>query len=365
MKKVYILILILIILFLIFFPRKNNKNSNINYIINGFNVNENIKNNKTYIKITNKEDNYYYTLDNKYKKIVKNIELYSDKVYNCIYITFNNDTNSNDLICNKDNINYLYSTGEIKSSTLDSYYETLLKQNKIKLLYNDITTYDKKDLFTFYTNNIIKTLFITTYKGLYVIDDNIEEINLFDSDVYEQDIKVFYKDKYIIANYNEQYDFNSFYIVDLKTKKVSTMKSKYNISFNSELIADNDYIYLKDKDNDKNYIIDIENKIVKLIEEVKITQYIKDYKIVKEIDNTYYLEKDNVLYKTSNTNLEDITYLFNLNNKKNIQIGKSYICFNNDIDLLCYYKNTYQTLLTNNEFKFNKTINYYIYERIR
>ena len=362
LKKKNIFILITIVLLFIFLPKKINKIHNINYVINGFNVSENIKDNKTYIVVN---DKYYYLLNEKHKKIVRNIELYSDEEYSCIYLTFNNDTNSNDLICEKDGINYLYSTSAINSETLNNNCNELVNNNKIKLLYNDKTTYEKKDLFKIYTNNIQKDyiFYLTSYKGLYAIDKSIEEINLFDLDVYEQDVKIFTKDKYIIANYNQKYEFNSLYVVDLKTKKISTIKFKYNISFNSNMFLYENNVYIKDLENDKTYIVDINNKTLKLTNISNNYQYIKEYKLLKQIDNTYYLEKDSKLYKSNYNSLDGITYLLDLNDKNNLQIGNSYICWILDTDITCYYKNSYQLLASSDEFKFNKTINYHIYEK--
>ena len=65
LKKKNIFILITIVLLFIFLPKKISKIHNINYVINGFNVSENIKDNKTYIVVN---DKYYYLLNEKYKK---------------------------------------------------------------------------------------------------------------------------------------------------------------------------------------------------------------------------------------------------------------------------------------------------------
>lgn len=365
-KKQYIIIILLIIFVLIFLPRNLKNNDSVNYVINGFNVSENINNNKTNIAITNNEIKYYYILDKKDKKVVSNIELYKDDNYNCLYLTFNDRTNINDLVCIKDNINYYYSTGVIKNEKIDNYYNELISQKKINRLYNDKATYQKKDLYTFYTNNILDEyiLFISTYKGLYKIDKDIEEINLFDKDVYDQRIKAFIKNKYVIANYNQQYDFDSFYVVDLKSEKISTIKSKYNISFNSSINYDENYIYLHDLDNDKYYELDIDNKSIRLINKITNNlKYLNNYEILKKIDNTYYIKKNNILYKSNYENLVDLTHLFDISDKYNLQIGKNYICFNEDLELICYYNNSYQTIVSNNEFKFNKTINYYFYKK--
>lgn len=81
------------------------------------------------------------------------------------------------------------------------------------------------------------------------------------------------------------------YVVDLKTKKISTIKFKYNISFNSNMFLYENNVYIKDLENDKTYIVDINNKTLKLTDISNNYQYIKEYKLLKQIDNTYYLEK--------------------------------------------------------------------------
>lgn len=368
MKKKYLIVFIIFILILSLIGLINKENST-NYFIDDFEIEEKLINGKTHLTIKKDDKTYYYLFnENKGKKIVQKIDYYNDKEYSCIFLNFKDGTNINDLLCYKGKINYYLSTIKSKTPVLSSVFDALVRNNKIEIKTNDIFNSENIDLYRIYTNNIYDDLglALTTYKGLYILSNkNFKEINLFDNDVYEQKVKTFIDDKYVIANYNQLYDFDSFYVVDLKSKKTEKIKIKYKLSFNSEIVHKEDNaIYLYDKDNNKNYKFDFKTKNIVLLKESPKYEIrmIDDYQILKEIDNNYYLIKNNSLYKINNDKIEELIYLLDLRDKSDIKIEGNYICWLENIDINCYYKNSFIKIASNNEFSFNKNISFQIFE---
>lgn len=367
MNKKYLFVAIIIIVFLFLLSKILEDDDVIRYKIDNFEVQEKLEDGKSHITVQLNNKFYYYLLDSTKKRNVKNIELYEDAMDSCLFITFNNDFRMNDMICYRDGMNYYFSTLTNPSSTVKIAYENLVNSGKIKPTVDDKSKLEKLDLFTVYSNNLSKDFIfsLTSYKGLYILEkDKIKEIKLFDKDVYDQKLKLFLNHYYIIANYNMQYDFNSFYIVDLKTEKVDKFNFKYSISFNSDIIYIEDGIfYLNDNDNKKQYRIDIIKKTIQLLDDKppeRLTKYIDGFEVISEDKYGYYLAKNNILYRTNSKMLTDILYLFDISGKSNIKLNNDYICWLEDNHIVCYYENGIKTILSSDEFSFNKTLDYYI-----
>src|SRR5699024_9122246 len=81
----------------------------------------------------------------------------------------------------------------------------------------------------------ISKIGMSHYRGLYIIDQDgsVENITLFSSDHYDQVLHTFLDGYYFVANYNESYDFQEIYLVNLKTAKVDTITMPVRISFDS------------------------------------------------------------------------------------------------------------------------------------
>lgn len=394
-KKSKLIILIIILTILVLLCKLIFTISTVKYKITYNNKEFNIEekyNDNIYIKI--KVDNKVYPIrlyeKTKSRKLIKNLYYYSDNDYSCI-LPIINDTVKVDMMCYKDNIIYDYHLIAGENNELDEYVKNikLYDINKFKDITNDktnigsVTTYSKK-----YIKN---KMAITNYRGLIVDNKNIE---LFKKDVYDNKLSVFFDYYYLVADYNNDYVFKYFYVVDLLNNNVYKIKSKTEISLDSYIqgVVDNK-VYLYDKDNEKQYRIDVVKKKVDLIgSENSIKFYtnnkwqtISSTKANKEIyfnyntldnnftnydsfidaDNYYYLFKKNSnkydLYRVDKNEL-DIVKFITVVPTMQIYYNKDYIYYQ-DGDSIYYYSDSsgLQKMLENSELKFNNTIKYYIY----
>lgn len=396
-KKTKVLVLLFFLIILIIICRSILTFDSITYKLNidgdKIKVKEIVNNDNYYIEIKNNKNIYpvriYDDLNNK-RKVVKDIYLYSDKNIECILPVIN-DKLYTDMMCYKDEILYDYHTLIGENDSLDKYVDSIKLYNINDYKNNEIDTKSigtvKYNIF----NNVKNTVAITTYKGLIINDI---EINLFKKDIYNNELSIFINNYYVIADYEKNYSFNKFYIVDLNTKKVTNMESKADISYDSYIqgIVDNK-IYLYDKDNENQYEIDIkENKInivssddyikyysnkkwekmnkVKANKEIyfnyeTLDNNFSNYDHVEEVNNYYYLfKKDGIsykLYRVDKDNIDVYKYI--------IDVPTTNIYFNNNYlyyvykNKLFYYSDSVgiKTILENSELEFNDTIKYNIY----
>ena len=218
---------------------------------------------------------------------------------------------------------------------------------------------------------------------------------MFKNDVYDNRISAFVDGYYIVADYDKNFEFNNFYVINLKNQKISKLKSKDAISLDSyiEGIVDNK-VYLYDKDNENQFEINVKKGSIKKIststqinyyekgtwskrnkqsankelyfDYTSLNNYFTDYDYVLESEYYYYLfEKSSnnnyKLYRVDKNNIDVIKYILDIKTTK-INAEKDYFYYV-DEDRLCYYSDStgLQILLTNQELKFNNSIKYYIY----
>lgn len=362
-----------------------------------------------FFEISYENEKYYVQTSLDYKKkerVLKEIYHIKANEYSCIYPIFLEEKVDTDVICVKNNIQYNYHTIRKEDTQIDSFV------NKMKLKGYDATLYvDRKNdiikqsLYTLYPNNIVENHFVAfnTYKGIQIIsnkNEKIKSIALFDKDVYNQKLKAITKDYYFIVNYNQNYEFDSFYLVNIENETYKKIELENTISFDSYIqgVIGND-VYLFDKNSNIQYKINTsKNKISVLGDEIKGYQIYEngkwETKPLKEVvnreilfDNTdeysfgnykflgksndkysgyyYYYEKVNDGYQIYRANVqskEQVTYLTTITSIDNVKIAYDYIYFieNNEI---CYYHDLtgVRTLLTYNELQFNKNLTYFPY----
>ena len=379
------LLLIPIILVIIIIGIKSINKNTIKYKIESndhlYSVLEKRNKNNYYFEISYNKRIYPITIFNlnKGKKLITKIYDYISDEYQCILPVFD-DKVLTDMICYKNDIMYNYQVLKDTDAMLDKYVESIKEykpygeENSSESRYNNILT--------FY-DNINRKVSITTYKGLIIDKDEIE---LFDKDVYNNKISVYMDNYYITADYNSNYEFEKFYVVNLSSKEVFTIKSKEPISFDSYIqgIVDNK-IYLFDPENEIQYEIDPKNKKIAITsndyikyysnnkwskvsvkqakkellftydEQGKYSEYDKYY------ENNYYvyLIKDNSLYRLNKNKINIKNYILDIP-VTDISIGEDYLYYIDDCSLYYYSDLTgLKLVLTNKEF--NKNIKYYIY----
>ena len=206
---------------------------------------------------------------------------------------------------------------------------------------------------------------IYNYRGFYLINkEKTKEIELFKDDIYTLDL-AYQKDNYLIVpNYNQNYFFNTFFIIDINNGKVEEVKFDYEISFESEFLGEfKNNIYLIDKKSEKQYKIDIRKEI---IEEVPL-QLIRNGKLNKVTFQT--IVNNNYKFSSSETvNYKIIdNYLYRIVNNYKIKISDKeidkIIKYENDNVYYLYNENLYMynnlygevKLLSNFEWNFNNT----------
>ncbi len=386
MKKRYIFIIVFLIILVLFIRRTNNKTIKYKVKTNNelFSIIE--KNNKNYyyydIKWNKKEYPINIFKSNIKKKSINKIYNYNDDIYSCILPLFNGEILT-DIMCYKDNVIYNYQAIKNESEKLDKYVDSI---EEYKTLYKDTTKENKyNNIITFY-NDVGKSISITTYKG---IISKEKDVKLFDKDVYSNKISAYVDKYYITADYNSNYEFNKFYIVNLNDNEISTIKVKNPISFDSYVqgIVDNK-VYIFDPENEIQYEIELKNKKINITSDENIKYYsnkkwskvsvkqakkelLFDYSSLDNIYNEYdrvyensyyyYCIKKNKLYRINKNNTKVKTYIIDLPvNEITIQDDYLYYVDNNE---LYYYSDItgLKILLTNREFEFNKYIKYYIY----
>ena len=143
------------------------------------------------------------------------------------------------------------------ANSLTEYGYNVNKWNDNK----ELQSYEK---ITIYPNNIIDNhhLVLTNYKGIYLVNPSLgnkmENIELFESDVYKRPISMIFKNYYVTADYNQQYRFNKIITVDLTNNKTKEIHCGSEISFDSYIQGTHDNsIFIFDRNSKKQYEIDL------------------------------------------------------------------------------------------------------------
>lgn len=390
MKKLFKLFLVIVLFYLLFNMFINKNTNTINYQVKNietFNIKEVYENNKYYYEININGITFNFDVNYKLKKKnVIDVKTYKDSNYICILPVFESNKTYTDIICKKNDIQYLYNTMEDKPYDLVQF-----RNNLIDIYRNSEISSEFKSLgfLKIYTDNFEenKYVIVNNYKGVYLLSKNyIKDVALFNSDVYNQNIKGVIEKYYIIADYNEKHEFSKFNIVDIETGKISVLKTKYKISIESVLQGIyNNKLYIYDEDNKKQYEVDplkmtcnivgTDKKGIKLynteFKTYKISE-IKDFRFnfdkyeenLKTIDGdeTYYYLSGDYIYKKYYASENKTTLFKNIYNE--IKYNKDYICALKDSDIYCYDGiNSVKKMLNYKELLFNRNITFYAYRK--
>lgn len=421
MKKLFNLLIVLIILYFgieISFVNLN-KGHKLEYNIRNKDYKFKVK--EIYTQKKKKEkNNYYFEIKvndyvfnyqtyNNYNRanyIIKKIDYFEDSSYKCINIKDKNDKSISDVICIKDNIEYYYNSIKNKDKQLDKFVSNLKGYKKHT---DDKSEKIKATPITLYTKNIVDKHYIAlqNYKGVYLINkkDKVKNVSIFKNDIYTNESSIVSDKYYISADYNQEYKFHEFYLIDLKNGKKKIIASDDEISLESYIQGTiGKEVYLFDKLSKLQYRINLKNNTVKIsgrvsegIQDYKDNKFIigsaydatnkkvlfneytsstnfnnKEYTKVEKVGNKlsgyYYLyeKKDNSynVYRASVQNKKIITYLFTTDDIDNIYYHDDYVYFK-DGKYIKYYQNDLgiKTLLKDNEFEFNKSLKFGLYVR--
>ena len=389
----------LIIFLLIFIGLKQvlfifDKGHTVNYNIGNFNIKETYssKENNYYFKIESDKFKTNFQIKENYKKSEKIIKkLYYKKIddYNCLFPIFKGDRQITDIMCTKDNIIYYANT--LKNEKIEKEFKKYNYKNNYQDNTQEIPISNTQSI---YKENIKKNTYIAleTYKGLKLFNGKETEIKIFENDVYKKPISIFTDKYYLVADYNSEYTFNKMYLVNIINGEKITIRSYDDISFDSYMMGKTeDKIYLFDKENNKQYEINLKDKMINQIgnkdnikyyngkwttitlneakSEKRFTTYkdIKGYEKVDKINNYLYLyKKDNNTYKVYRADIKNKklkTYLFDTTDLTNITYIKDEIYYKNKITFNIYSNNGFRKLISDKEIEFNSDISFGVYEK--
>lgn len=355
-----------------------------------FKINEVYKNKKYYFKITSKDLVYSFEIPDEFhkkKEVITKIYSYQKDDLYCIYPMVEKNENTN-ILCSKNNKSYAYTNYE---KELTPFIETLKKQGYNSPSWQEKSNSSKKiETLSAYQNNIKEKTYIYIYKynGFFSISkDSLEQIKLFENDTYINHLGTNIDKYYLIPNYDQKYDYDELYVIDMTNNKVKQRNLKYKISKDSYIngVIDNE-LYIFDKDELKQYKISKKGKKIKEVgnkedgalyynlkfetksvydfrdEELKF-KTIKDYiSQVEKNTSINYLQKteDTYYYQTKNNDV----YYYNLNSKTKVllfnqkisdfTLVKDTLYFISDDTLYSYnFQEGLKKLITYSELSFN------------
>lgn len=355
-----------------------------------FKINEVYKNKKYYFKITSKDLVYSFEIPDEFhkkKEVITKIYSYQKDDLYCIYPMIEKNENTN-ILCSKNNKSYAYTNYE---KELTPFIETLKKQGYNSPSWQEKSNSSKKiETLSAYQNNIKEKTYIYIYKynGFFSISkDSLEQIKLFENDTYINHLGTNIDKYYLIPNYDQKYDYDELYVIDMTNNKVKQRNLKYKISKDSYIngVIDNE-LYIFDKDELKQYKISKKGKKIKEVgnkedgalyynlkfetksvydfrdEELKF-KTIKDYiSQVEKNTSINYLQKteDTYYYQTKNNDV----YYYNLNSKTKVllfnqkisdfTLVKDTLYFISDDTLYSYnFQEGLKKLITYSELSFN------------
>ena len=315
MKKIIpvIVILIAIFIFVIIFTNKEREYT-VSYELNGFSIIEKYDFNYYTFNVKKDDIELDFAFDHKYttkRKIVEEVKC--------------DDEDDNKKLC-----------------SLRAFDETKfisVKENKLySLFYGSNSDYNDKVLNTVDNINLyddLSTILVWDSYGFKDITNN-KEYNFIDKEQYDNPLTYQYDNYLIVPDYNQSKTFNVFYVIDIKEKKMSKWKLKYNISFNSYFLGDNNgLVYLFDRDNEREYTLDIIKKKIKKVSdsnggisyEGRVVNYsLSDlkYKDIHFKNNKLenYTIKDNKLYLNYYGSTKNIELVYNLEVKSIVSTAK-------------------------------------------
>lgn len=283
MKKVieYLLALALFFLVFQFIVTLFIKEYTYNYIIEKadktYQITEEFKykNKKSFYNFKIEENNkvyrYFFSHNyNKKKQVIKDLEVYNNNEFNCIFPIFKDNKYSN-IICNDNNNTYGYAyLKQINDSRLNEF-ETRLKEKGYNTNLWESQS-EQKNLDSYKTNLTYYNKFtknynflIWKYNGVYFINNKeagSKDI-LGDNDIYEvEKHAISVKDNYLVMDIDENIsDFTKIYIIKTKDGSQDFIDLDERLSKNSYFNGVyNNTAYITDPDAKKQYKVNIRKK---------------------------------------------------------------------------------------------------------
>ena len=339
---------------------------------------------------------------NKRSNIIKEIRYFENDNFKCIYPIFKDKKLKLDVQCNNGNYLVFYQSIKGKNAKIDKFVNDIKEYDEKQFIDNKESK-EENTFLSVYRNNIIDNLYFATssYKGLYLINNNekhkkINQIELYNSDVYEPDIVGSVGKLIIAANYNSEDNYDALNLINITDGSKTQFKTNHKLSFNAFIMGiEEEDIYLLDKENKEQYKINPKKQTVDLVGNVNIgavvynnhkketiefnrvieenkmfngkTNYNNDNfdKVIETDDFYYLLKKENgttKVYRKNKDNLNLIIYLFETSNMKNIVFDSGYVFFIDRSEVKYYSDETgLKTAFKHSEMEFNNSIKYFVY----
>lgn len=252
--KQVVIFAFLVLFFVFLISRLFAKNDyEISYDVDNYHITEAYHKELDYYSFVLEHDNFsYYTIVNNQsffdKKIVSDIEEISIDDETCILPR-----------SDKVRFNYLCRSGEEQISYL--LVSDKMKENISSVLKEEadvLITHGKMDIY----GSLNDTVYLWNYKGFTIVSrDSIEEIPMFSKDVYQSNLIYQVGNIIVVPDYESDYYFEKFYLVDMNSKKVSSVDLPDKIYFDSRVLGFyKDSLYLVDKHESKEWKFDVSKK---------------------------------------------------------------------------------------------------------
>jgi len=390
-KKLIFVIILFLILRTIFYILDNNHETE--YNIGNFDVKEKfeIKNGKHIYSYRLKNEDFEITFDvdknfNKSSKTLEDIKYFKNE--KCILPIFKKGEIIYDVMCKNDDTVYFAHalTQKIPVKNVKKYKSEHFLDNASSKNYEANKIYKSNIPDNHY-------LFVENYKGIILINNDINTIKLFNNDVYKKELSTVVGKYYLVANYNNDLTFKSFYLVNLVNGKQKEIRSVNPISFDSYIqgVVDGD-VYLYDLDNKVQYKIDLETELVtkvagnnnikyydgkwttmtlkealdkKVFMPYNTTKF-SNYEKADKLDKYYVYEKEGKyynVYSISDSNKKQRTFLFKTSDLNSVTYLDGYIYFKKDNSYYYYSPKGIRKLIENSEMNFNDTLKFGVYEK--
>lgn len=246
-KKIAIVFLFLILLIIIKYFFSNYKTT---YFLDNHKIITTYKNKRYYINIDNKYNFDIYKKRGIFKFKIKNIKTIEYENLKCLYPE----------IKNVKTYPLCYYKGE--------YVDYKLINDEVLNKYKEQKKYDSNGNF-YFNNNLTSReyVYLWNYKGFYQMNNNVlETLDLFNEGKYDNSLMYQIGNKILFPDYNQEYEFNRFYLINMTNNKISEIKSKYEISYNSYIVGNiQKKVYLFDIKKLNLYEIDLKRLNIRLI----------------------------------------------------------------------------------------------------
>lgn len=412
-KTLGILIIVFILLKVLFYVFDSGHE--VSYSVGNFKIDEVLKTNSLY-----GEDDYYFEVShedftfnfqipisyNKDDKVINQIKYTENDGKFCALPIFKGNKILTDIMCFENSndeqiITYYHDLDKADKNELTDFVTSLKKIGYDPSNYEDKA--DSRGLsntLTIYDDNLLENHYIAmeTYTGLTLFNDSDENVQLFDNDVYKRPVKLFYDKYYIVADYNEEYGFKIFYVVNIINGNIQEIRSYDDISFDAIMQgALDDEIYFFDPDTETQYKISLKYESVENVADkdnlkyyngkwgaMTLTEaldgkkfdnyyikapsgYDKAACIGKDTGYCYYYKKtgsdsnEYTVYRSDVQNPELKTYLFTTTDPENVIYLDNYVYFVNGNSLYYYSASGVRQVISNSEREFNDDIHFGVY----